>query len=78
MSTVSIRELRNQGGEVIARVLAGEVITVTRSGAPVAQLHPAPRRGLDRETLLRNWRHLPAIDARAFRRDLDRAMDATL
>ena len=78
MRTVSIRELRNQGGEVIARVLAGEVITVTRSGAAVAQLRPAPRRGLDRETLWRNWSHLPALDARAFRRDVDRAIDVTL
>lgn len=78
MSTVTIRELRNQGGEVVDRVLAGEVIIVTRSGTPVAELRPPPRRGLDRATLLRRWRHLPPLDAAALRRDLDAIADAAL
>ena len=32
MTDVSIRELRNDGGSVVARVLRGELITITRSG----------------------------------------------
>ncbi|HUP02147.1 MAG TPA: type II toxin-antitoxin system prevent-host-death family antitoxin [Gemmatimonadota bacterium] len=75
---VSIRDLRNRGGEVIERVLAGESLTVTRSGTPVAELGPVRRRGLDRETLLRRWRRLPAVDPEAFRRDLDAALDSSL
>jgi prevent-host-death family protein len=75
---VSIRDLRNRGGEVIERVLAGESLTVTRSGTPVAELGPVRRRGLDRETLLRRWRRLPPVDPEAFRRDLDAALDSSL
>lgn len=33
---VSIRELQHRGGQVIERVLAGEALTLTRSGTPVA------------------------------------------
>lgn len=75
---VSIRDLRNRGGEVIERVLAGESLTVTRSGTAVAELAPVRRRGLDRETLLRRWRRLPPVDPEAFRRDLDAALDSSL
>ena len=37
---VSIRELRNHGGDVVDRVAAGENLTVTRPGKPVAELRP--------------------------------------
>jgi prevent-host-death family protein len=78
MSKVSIRDLRNQGGRVIERVLAGESITVTRSGTPVAELTPIRRPALDRDTLLKRWRKLPPVDPEAFRRDLDEALDSRL
>jgi prevent-host-death family protein len=78
MSTVSIRDLRNQGGKVVERVLAGESLTVTRAGTPVAELRPVRRPGLDRETLLRRWRQVPAIDPEALRRDIDTVLDSSL
>ncbi len=78
MSTVSIRDLRNQGGKVVERVLAGESLTVTRAGTPVAELRPVRRPGLDRETLLRRWRQVPAIDPEALRRDIDAVLDSSL
>lgn len=78
MSTVTIRELRNHGGEVVERVLAGEALTVTRAGKPVAELRPVRRRGLDAATLLGRWRRLPAVDPKAFRRDVDAVLDASL
>jgi len=37
---VTIRDLRNHGGEVIDRVERGERLTVTRDGRPVAELRP--------------------------------------
>ncbi len=40
MSTISQRELRNDSGEVMRRVEAGESFTVTRRGVPVAMLVP--------------------------------------
>jgi prevent-host-death family protein len=76
--TVSIRDLRNRGGKVIERVLAGESLTVTRSGTPVAQLGPVRRPGLDRNALVERWRRLPPVDPEAFRRDLDTFLDSSL
>ena len=78
MMKVTIRELRNQGGQVVDRVLGGESILVTRSGKPVAELRPIRSRGLDLATLLARWRHLPSIDPDKFRADLDAALDPTL
>lgn len=76
MKTVSLRDLRTRPGEVVMRVLAGEVLILTRAGSPVAELHPLRRPGLDRETLLKRWRQVPPIDPDAFRRDLDAVLDA--
>jgi len=38
MAEVTIRELRNHGGDVVDRVAAGERLIVTRDGRPVAEL----------------------------------------
>jgi prevent-host-death family protein len=78
VSEVSIRELRNHGGEVIDRVAAGERVTVTRDGRAVAELRPLGRRALPAQVLRRRWSRLPAMDPDAFRRDLDRVLDPTL
>lgn len=78
MSTVSIRDLRNRGGKVLERVLAGESLTVTRAGTPVAELRPVQRPGLDREALLQRWRQVPPVDPVAFRRDIDGVVDPSL
>lgn len=78
MSTVNIRDLRNHGGEVIDRILAGETIVITRSGVPVAELVPLPPEGLDAAAVLVRWRTLPSVDVAAFRADLDRVLDPSL
>lgn len=44
MDEVALRELRNHTSEVLHRVEAGEELTVTVSGRPVARLVPLPRR----------------------------------
>jgi prevent-host-death family protein len=38
MADVTIRELRNHGGEVVDRAKRGERLTITRAGQPVAQI----------------------------------------
>lgn len=43
MSEVGIRALKQNASEVVARVAAGEVLTVTDRGRPVAQLSPVPQ-----------------------------------
>jgi prevent-host-death family protein len=44
MGTIPQKELRNNVGEVLRRAEAGEQITITVAGRPVAQLGPAGRR----------------------------------
>ena len=78
MNDVTIRELRNKGGEVIERVIGGEVLTVTRDGIPVARLSPLPSRTLTAEVLLERRRHLPPVDPAALRRDVDEIIDQSL
>lgn len=78
MAEITIRELRNHGGEVVDRVAQGEQIIVTRAGKPVAELRPVSRRPLTAETLLARWHRLPPVDYRAMRAELDEVMDPTL
>jgi len=78
MESVSIRELRNHGGDVVDRVAAGEHVTITRDGLPVAELRAVGRQVLSAATLLERWRLVPRIDAAGFRRDVDRKVDPGL
>ncbi len=78
MSEVSVRELRNDGGSVLERVLEGELITITRAGHPVAELRPLARPPLPVAQLLRRWQQVPVVDAAGLRRDLDELLDAAL
>lgn len=78
MASVSIRELRNRGGDVLKRVEAGERVTVTRDGEPVAELVPVPRRPLPRATLLEQWRNVPAVDPVQLKADIDALLDPSL
>lgn len=77
MSKVSIRELRNQGGQVIDRAERGERITITRDGREVAELRSL-RPALSAEALLDRVRGLPPIDPEALRADIDRYIDPSL
>lgn len=73
---VTVRDLRNHGGDVLDRVAAGERVMVTRDGRPIAMLSPLPRPRLGRDTLLQRWRNVPTVDAGALRRDIDALLDA--
>jgi antitoxin (DNA-binding transcriptional repressor) of toxin-antitoxin stability system len=78
MSEVSIRDLRNRGGEVVDRAARGELITITRDGKRVAELRALTRPGLTAQALIDRWRHLPAVDPAALRREIDEAIDPSL
>jgi prevent-host-death family protein len=78
MSNVTIRELRNHGGDVVDRAARGEQITITRGGKPVAELRPAAVPALTAEALLGRWRRLPRVDPARLRADLDELLDARL
>lgn len=78
MSEVTIRELRNRGGEVVDRVARGEYVTVTRRGKQVAELRPVRSNGAPIAELVRRRANLPAVDPDELRRDLDTAIDPSL
>ncbi len=78
MHEVTIRELRNKGGDVIDRVERGERLTVTRDGRPVADLAPVGRPPLGAAVLLQRWSRLPAVDLDRLREDIDTLLDQTL
>jgi prevent-host-death family protein len=78
MSDVTIRELRNRGGDVLERVRRGEALTVTRDGHPIAELRPLPRRPVPAAALLRHWRGLPEVDGAKLKADIDAMLDASL
>jgi prevent-host-death family protein len=78
MAEVSIRDLRNHGGEVIDRVEAGEHVTVTRAGKPVAELRPLGSRPIGRDVLVNRWSRLPAVDLGHLRADIDKIFDPTV
>ncbi len=78
MADVSIRELRNRGGDVVDRAASGEPITITRAGKAVAELRPAAAPVLSAEALLARWRRLPVVDPEGLRADIDEILDPRL
>lgn len=75
---MTVRDLRNNGGEVLRRVERGERIVVTRDGAPVAELRPLPRPRTGPTELIRRRKNLPRVNPDAFRRDIDNLIDPSL
>lgn len=78
MAKVSIRDLRNHGGEVVDRAARGEQITITRSGREVAELRRLGQRALSSEELIERFKHVPRIDYDELRADLDAIVDPRL
>lgn len=73
-----MRDLRNHGGRVLDQVAAGERVTITRDGRPVATLEPLRRRGFSAAVLVERFRHLPPLDAQRLREDVDAVVDQRL
>ena len=78
MADVSIRDLRNHGGEVVDRAARGEAITITRDGRAVAKLSSIAAGPLAAEVLLERWRRLPPMDPVRLRADIDETLDARI
>jgi prevent-host-death family protein len=78
MASVSIRDLRNHGGDIVDRVASGESLTVTRDGKPVAELRPVRAGRLSAAVLVDLWRRLPDVDPVALRDDVDAILDQGL
>lgn len=78
MSEITVRELRNHGGDVLERVARGEALTVTRDGQAIAELRPLARRPIPAAVLVERWRRLPPVDPARLRADLDDVLDGSL
>jgi antitoxin (DNA-binding transcriptional repressor) of toxin-antitoxin stability system len=78
MAEVSIRDMRNHGGDVVDRAAGGEKITITRAGRPVAELRALDRQALSSEVLIERFRSLPRMDLDDLRADLDAVIDPRL
>lgn len=77
MTVVSVRDLRNQGGEILDSVMRGAVVTVTRQGRPIAELRPLGQ-GTDTAELLAHCRGTPSFSLDGLRRDLAAVLDDSL
>ncbi len=72
MRTITQRQLRNESAAILREVQAGQHLTVTRNGTPVAELRPvSARRFVPRAVIKAAARTAPRIDAERFRADLD-------
>jgi prevent-host-death family protein len=78
MTEVSVRDLRNHGGDVLDSVMRGESVTVTRRGKPVAELRPIAKEGTPATLLARRWQTIPVVDLAALRADHDGVLDPRL
>ena len=72
---MSIRDLRNHGGDVVERVRRGEHVVITSSGKPVAELRPLAPAPLSIDALIEKRRRLPAVNPNTLRRDIDAVID---
>lgn len=80
-STIAVRELRNNGSQVLARVQAGETLTITSSGKPIAELRPLStptRPRLTAQDLIARRRGVGRIDPERLKADVDELVDSSL
>jgi prevent-host-death family protein len=70
--TITQRELRNDSAAVLRDVQAGQIITVTRNGMPIAELRPVlHHRFVPRSAIADAARRAPRVDLARLRADLD-------
>ncbi len=70
------RELRNNSGEVMRALDAGEDFIVTRNGKPVGELRPYLRRQfVPTKQIVAAFKNVPSIDYEELRADLDAVVD---
>jgi prevent-host-death family protein len=73
---ITQRELRNDSGEIMRRVEAGEAFVVTRNGVPVGKLVPIrPHRFVRADVASAVFAGADPLDADRFRREVDLHLD---
>lgn len=75
-TTITQRELRNDSGDIMRRLDAGETFIITRAGVPVGQLSPLRRqRFVSPDAVVAVFAGAPEIDLARLRSDLDAVAD---
>jgi len=77
-NTVTVRDLRNNGGVILRRVRDGETLVVTLDGEPVAELRPIGSQGLSASETIRRAKNMPVVDYAQLRADIDAIFDPRL
>lgn len=73
---ITQRELRNESGEIMRALDAGESFVITRNGVPVGELIPLRnRRFTSKAEVIAGFAHSPRIDYARFRADVDAILD---
>ncbi len=73
---ITQRQLRNESGEVMRALDAGESFLVTRNGVAVGELTPVRRRRfVSIDSVLAAFSNAAPIDSARFRADIDRLAD---
>lgn len=69
---ITQRQLRNNSGEIMRGLDAGETFVVTRNGVPVGELTPLRRhRFVSAEAAIAMFKGAPSVDLVRLRSDLD-------
>ena len=73
----TVQQLASMADELVRRAQAGEVITITDEGRPVADLvpHRPGDQFVNERDVLRNFASLPPVDPDRLRADLDAVID---
>ena len=69
--TITQRELRNESAAVMDAVEAGETITITRNGRPVAELRPISEAKAPLDEIQDLFAALPSMSYEKLRADID-------
>lgn len=73
---ITQRQLRNESGEIMRALDAGESFVVTRNGVAVGELTPPGRyRFVAREAVREAFARAAPLDGQRFRADLERGVD---
>jgi antitoxin (DNA-binding transcriptional repressor) of toxin-antitoxin stability system len=75
-SSISARDLRERGAEIVDRLGRGESFILMRDGLPVGELTPFRRRRfVHADVAAAVFSDAGRVDARRFRADIDRIVD---
>lgn len=75
---MTVRDLRNNGGEILDAVMRGEGMTVTRQGRAIAELQPLRGPGVRIETLQKAFKRGPTLRHDELRADMAEFLDMSL